>query len=207
MVRKIMSNVNLGHREGNARSRVSEEGIEEVRQPFSECRYPQGFYCSKNTCNDGASDVAQLSALFSIQAPKYAPNGAVWQRRSIGIFHYCQKHADGYSQFFSRIIYTEGCMFRLNSHVTPKMLEFGGDRVPEWGEPSTSEQSGHYALVWCLKAQDYRSFRNWRRKRNRRYVPKSVNQKSVLMPLIVALGFFSIGCCRTTQIYKSKGLF
>ena len=50
------------------------------------------------------------------------------RRNRLDFAYYFQNHADGYSNFLSKIVFTDECMFCLNGHVNLQMFEFGEQR-------------------------------------------------------------------------------
>ena len=50
--------------------------------------------------------------------------------KSIRLPYYCQKHHDGCSNFLSKIVFTDECMFHLNGHVYAKNVRIWGTERP-----------------------------------------------------------------------------
>ena len=60
---------------------------------------------------------------------------------------YCQNHPNGYSEFLSRIEFTDECIFRLNGHVNTQNARIWGTDRPSEGNQVPVYSPG--IIFWC----------------------------------------------------------
>ena len=141
---------NLGHRRGNGRPRITAERVEEVRQMFQE--NPRlDIRSASATLNISRSSVQRILRRCLLLYPYKMQNLHLMRdsdRQSrLDFANYCHNHPDGYSDFLSKIVFTDECMFRLNGHVNTQNVRIWGTERPTEGNQVPVYSSG--VMAWC----------------------------------------------------------
>ena len=141
---------NLGHRGGNGRPRISRERIEEVRLLFQ--NDPRLSIRRASTALRMPQTTVHRILRRCLHLYPYRLQNIHLMRQTdresrLQFAEYCQNHRDGYSEFLSKIVFTDECIFRLNGHVnTQNARIWGTERPTEGNQVPVHSQS---VMFWC----------------------------------------------------------
>ena len=71
----------------------------------------------------------------------------IYKKHRLNFAEYCQNHPNGYSEFLSRILFTDECIFRLNGHVNTQNVRIWGTNRPSEGNQVPVNSPG--IIFWC----------------------------------------------------------
>ena len=151
----FMLDVNLGHRGGDGRPRVADERMEEMRQMFAadpRLSILRAFTALSMLPTTVHRILRKCLHLFLYKLKNLHLIQQSDREDRLRFAHYSQHHSDGYSEFLSRIVFTDECIFRLNGHVNTQNARIWGTERPTEGNQVPVNSTG--IMFWCGISKD-----------------------------------------------------
>ena len=148
--RNFLSRGSLRHRGGNGRPRTTGERIEEVRLMFQED--PRLSIRNASVALDMPYTTVHRVLRRCLLLHPYKMQNLHLMRDTdrehrLEFARYCQNHPLGYSEYLSKIVFTDECMFRLNGHVNTQNVRIWGTERPAEGNQVPVNSPG--VMAWC----------------------------------------------------------
>lgn len=144
----------LAHRRGNGRPRISEARIEEVRLLFQE--QPQtSLRSAADSLSMPVTSVHRVLHKCLFLYPYRLQNLHALleadKEKRLEFAQHCQNHPTGYSEYLSKIVFSDECIFRLNGHVNKQNVRIWGTERPNEG--NEVYQHSPSVMAWCAIAK------------------------------------------------------
>ena len=123
-----MYSANISHRGGNGRPRTSGQPVEQVRSMLQD-RPQLGIREAASAIDISTATVHRNLRKCLLMYPYKLQNFHALQNSDkierLWFTRNCQNQTERYSEYLSKIVFSDECIFRLNGSVTSKMWGFG----------------------------------------------------------------------------------
>ena len=148
--RNFLETGSLGHRGDNGRPQITNERIEQVRLMFQDSP-SQGIREASVALDMPPTTVHRILrkclSLFPYKIQNLHLMHASDRQARLTFAHYCQTHSEGYSEFLSRIVFSDECIFRVNGHVNTQNARIWATERPTEGNQVPVRSPG--IMFWC----------------------------------------------------------
>jgi len=145
-----MESGNVDHTGGNGRPSTSVETIEQVRQLFQDDS-SLSIRAASAQLGIPRSTVHRILHkclfLFPYKLQNLQDISEADKEKRLEFAHHCSSHSEGYSEYLSRIVFSDECMFRINGVVNKQNVRIWGTERPEEINPIVLNSPG--VMTWC----------------------------------------------------------
>ena len=146
---------NLAHRGGNGRPGRTAEDIARVRLMFQE--NPQASTRSAATAlgiprTTVQRILKQCLHLYPYKLQNLHALLRAGREKRLHFAAHCQNNPVGYSEYLSRIVFSDECIFRLKGHVNKQNVRIWGNERPSEGNQVFMQSPN--VMVWCAVTRE-----------------------------------------------------
>ena len=147
---RFLESANISHRGGNGRPRTSEQTVEQVRLMFQD--QPQlSIREAASVLDISTATVHRILRKCLFMYPYRLQNFHGLQNsdkiKRLQFARHCQNQPEGYSEYLSKIVFSDECIFRLNGSVNKQNVRIWGTERPTDGNQSFMNSPS--VMVWC----------------------------------------------------------
>ena len=152
---RFLQDGNMAHQGGNGRPRVSDQNVEDVRllfenNPRLSIRQAEALLnISRSTIQRILRNCLQLYP-YKMQNLHGITNSD--KMRRISWARHCQNQPEGMSEYLSKIVFSDECIFRLNGSVNTQNVRIWGTERPIQGRQAFDHSPS--IMVWCAISKD-----------------------------------------------------